>query len=208
MDSESVKFRSSRNSYLVSAKAKSPGRAIALGFLLFCAPLFPSPVPAAESAQPAVSPVPSPVPSVVAPVEEAPRKITQTEARSLLSAFKKAQATELKALEHRQKFDLKELKASHSARKKEWEAREKEARHTYFKENTKGKLRRVYVKEFIQRRKALLSIFGDERARRKNEHQVRRNAVVEEQRAKLKMFQNALDQGVEPRRDLWPSPGQ
>ncbi len=134
-------------------------------------------------------------------------KISSNESKALLSEFTKAQRTEIKALEHRYKFEMRELKASQNARRREWEKKEQEARHHFFADHSQGRDRRAYVQDFIRRRELLTQMLTDERTQRIHDQEVRSAAVSEEQASRLKSFKQALDQGVRPPLDLWPQPG-
>jgi|GEM_PF-1220368 len=72
-----------------------------------------------------------------------------------LSELTQAHKNELKALDRQHQSDLKNLKASQKTRLSEWETREKEARHLFFKEHQNGPERRTYIQEFLKRREDL-----------------------------------------------------
>jgi hypothetical protein len=169
----------------------------------FAAQSTPSPAPVV-SAVPSVCPVCPPCASATA----GPDTLKPDEAKKLLSEFKKAQALEMKALEHRQKIELREMKASQKARLKEWELKEREARRTYFKEHTAGPDRRTYVQDFISRRKSMLSMMADEKKQRSGEHEARRKAIKDDQTAKMKEFQDSLAKMIRPANTLWPQAGR
>jgi hypothetical protein len=161
-----------------------------------------SPQGAGPSGAPAsVSPVPTPSQG---PAESAQRPLEPSEAKQLLKDFAKAQKLELKALAHRQSFELKELKASQKARESEWLEKEKAARHKFFAENAKGPARRAYIQDFRDRWKALRQIFGDERAQRAHEHEIRYKSVQEDQESRLKELQGYLERRERPPQRLWP----
>lgn len=158
----------------------------------------PSASPAVEpSPHTSASAVPTPAPSVV-------KMLTQSEAKSLLSEFQKAQASELKALDHQNKMELVELQASQNARYKEWKKKEADARHAFFETHKAGAEQRKYVQDFIQRRDALFAILADEKASRAHEQEVRRKSFREEQDLKLREFKEFLGHGERPPARLWP----
>lgn len=159
-----------------------------------------SPVPRATSGVNASIPAPSPLPSGMAS-----KKMSAAEAAVLLREYRKSQYTQLKGLEHRQRSESKELKASQAARLKEWEIKEQAARHKFFEQNQEGPKRREYVKDFIERRKSLQSILADEKTKRTHEQEVRYKSTKDEQAQKLIDFKSYLDRGELPPQELWPS---
>ena len=144
------------------------------------------------------------VPSLLPSPAAVPEKITAADSKLLLKEFQKAQSTELKALEHRHKLELKELKAASSLRQKEWEKREEEARHKFFAEHTRGPDRRGYIKDFMERRKVFQQLLKDEGVNRAHEQDVRLKAMKQDQASRLKEFQTALGRGERPSQSLWP----
>jgi hypothetical protein len=131
--------------------------------------------------------------------------LTPAQAKSLLPEFQKAQAWELKALEHRNKLELKELKASQSARQKDWNKREREARHKYFAEHTRGPERRAYIRDFMDRQRAFRQLLADELKQRTQEQDARMSALKSDQSQRLKEFKDALGRNERPAARLWPS---
>ena len=130
--------------------------------------------------------------------------LTASELKTLPKEFQKAQKTELLSLEHRLKFEIKELKASQAQRQKEWEMKEREARHQFFKDNKEGPKRRAYVKDFLDRRKVLLNLFADERNQRLHEQEVHKKALLEDQKHKSEIFQKSLQNNERPPKEVWP----
>ena len=128
-------------------------------------------------------------------------------AKQMLTEFQRAQNSELKALEHRNKMELKELKAAHAARQKEWEHKEKELRHKFFAEHANGPDRRAYIQDFLGRHKIFLQLLNDERTQHAHEQEVRYNSLREDQVSRLKEFQEMLNRGERPPTRLWPSAG-
>ncbi len=193
-------------------RKSSPGRSIVLGLIVFGGVAWASqdvPAPAAAGASvgvPSVAPsevVPSSLPDGLA----TPVQITPAEGKKLLHEFTRAQSSELRALEHRQKLEMRELKASQSARQKEWENKERDARHKYFEEHRRGPERRAYIKDFMERRKGLLQAMSEEKTQRAHAQEVRVKSLKEDQSARLKEFQAAIKRGERPPEKLWPSPG-
>lgn len=125
-------------------------------------------------------------------------------AKSLLAEFQHAQSAELKALDHRNKLELKELKASQSARQKEWERHEKEERHKFFADHPRGPDRRAYIKDFLDRRRAFLQSLSDESKQRIQEQDVRLASLRSDQSEHLKEFKSSLAHNQRPPARLWP----
>lgn len=147
---------------------------------------------------------PVPTPSVASsPVA----RLGDAEAKALLREFEKAQKGETLALEHRQKTELRDLKAAQNARFDEWTRKENETRRSFFRTNRgKGPVLRSYMNDLTERRKTLRAILDDEKATRTREQDARRNAVKEDQANRLREFKAALQRGERPSRDLWPRP--
>ena len=191
--------------FRVSSPCKRPGRRFSgLGLFFLLGSVVQSLSADARVHRTEVEPSPRPLASVVPAPSPGANAVTRDQARTLFQAFVRAQRSEMQALEHRQRIELKELKASQAARKKDWETKEKEARHLFFKEHTKGPERRAYVKEFLERRRTLLALMADERSQRVHEYDVRRKAIQDDQRQKLKEFREVLGHGERPPETLWP----
>jgi hypothetical protein len=152
------------------------------------------------------SPSPSYVPlSTVSPTPTL--KKVEIDPKVMLKEFTRAQSSELKALEHRNKFEFKELKASQALKLKEWEKKEKEARYRFFETHAKGPERRAYVQDFIKRRDALRKQLAEERTLRSDEYDATVDKLRQEQATRLKQFKKSLDQGTPPPLELWPMSG-
>ncbi len=152
----------------------------------------------------------SPVPQTTAQLRSADISIPlgdKIDIKQLRVTFIRALESESRALQHRQKLELRELRESQKARKKDFERREKEARRKYFKETSEPKSRRQYVQDFQQRRRSLLEIFKLETKTRASDHQVRRESLDGEQKNRLKEFDDSLKTGMRPAETLWPASG-
>jgi hypothetical protein len=154
-----------------------------------------------------VSPSPSPASSIAPDVQTPVVRITSEQAKRLRKEFQKAQGSELKGLEHRYKLEISELKASQSARLKEWESKERATRHEFFRTHLNGPDRRAYIQDFLKRRSALRAILKDEFNSRRREQDVRRQSLIGEQKFKANEFQGFLNKGETPPGSLWPQPG-
>ncbi len=164
--------------------------------------------PARAQAQDDVMPSPSPSPSAAPPPRPSPtplsKTVTKAEGKQLLAEFGKAQRSETKALEHRQSFEQKEMKASQAARRKEWLAKETDKRHKFLQDHHEGPETRAYIRDYLDRLKALDQIAKDERERRTREQKIRAKSVKDDQTARLKEFNEYLAKGLRPPASLWP----
>lgn len=156
-------------------------------------------------ARPSPGASPSPSPSVAPAASPSPSSaLDKSEAAQIRRVFARAASDELKALKHRQKTEFSELKASQKSRLREWDSRERETRRQFFAENRKGPERRAYVQDFIARRKALLSLFADERAARVREQAARMAAAQDEVSAKTRELEALLGRSERPPAGFWP----
>ena len=130
------------------------------------------------------------------------------ESKALLQQYKRALSNEVKALKHRQGFELKDLDASQTARLKEWKQKEKEARHAYFSKLPKGAEKRTFMKDHLARYAALRQVLKDELSQRKLEQESKLKALKEDQAAREKEFEEILKRGETPPERLWPVAGK
>jgi hypothetical protein len=126
--------------------------------------------------------------------------------RMLIKEFQEAQQNQLKTLIAREKAGTKELKNAQSAKQKEFDLREKEARRKFFAEDHPGAEKRIYMKGLLGRRDEFRKQLTDERNRAKQESDNRTRALIDEQHANLEKFKEALNQGKRPDDKLWPQP--
>jgi hypothetical protein len=183
-----------------------------LWILAFPVFLYASSQGAAPSAKASKTPTPSPTPAAVISPSPAPSPSLQSltanvDTKSLLKEFTRAQSMELKALEHRNKFEWKELKAAQDFRQKEWEKAEKEARHQFFANHQKGPDRRTYIQDFIKRREIFRKHLIEEKTQKTHDHENHIARLKKEQAANLEQFKKLLDKKLIPPADLWPKVG-
>jgi len=138
----------------------------------------------------------SPVPASVA--------LGAAKKKALLSNFRAALGVEWRALLHRQRFELQELKAAQRAQKKDFQVREKEARKEAFKSAPSGAEKRKWMEARESRWKALAALHGTDLEKRKQEHKVRRDSLKQEQAERLKEFEAFLSKETTPPERLWP----
>jgi hypothetical protein len=124
--------------------------------------------------------------------------------KALLSNFRSALGVEFRALEHRQRFELQELKAAQRAQKRDFQVREKEARKEAFKSATSGAEKRKWMEARESRWKALTALHVAELEKRKQEQKVRRDSLKHEQAERFKEFESFLSKGAMPPERLWP----
>lgn len=166
------------------------------GSIAWAASSSPTPKPSLVSTALVVKPSPTPV-----------DKITPDVASTLLKEFVKSLKNEVRALEHRQSAEYKDLKASQNARKKEWKAKEDQARHAYNAAHPNGQDRRAYVQDFQNRLKALDQMIKEEKKNREKEQDARVQSLKVNQAERLKEFQSYLSRGERPPENLWPRAG-
>ena len=150
----------------------------------------------------------SPLVSIASPNPLVKVLITEQEAKTLLKEFLKAQASELKAIEHRTRFELKELKSSQDTRQREWKKAEDDARHTFFEVHNQGPERRTYIQDFIKRRDQFRRSLSDERTQKTQEKELNGVQVRQKQLLNLNEFKKSLERKERPDPGLWPSAGQ
>ncbi len=199
---------------------------VALSALLIGASSQHSAIPGSSSASPSpnVSQLPLGIPSQAAcpaycvPIEQFQAcskeleiksrvPLTKKETDVLLNEFKIALKGETKALDHRQKFEMKELQASHGSRFKEFMDKERVARREYFKATEKGQDKRIWMEEHKRRREGFESLLKSELDSRKSEQAVRMKSLEKNQEDRMKEFKDFLERAERPPAKLWPQPG-
>jgi len=159
------------------------------------------------SAKPSVVASPAPLVSPSPSLPKVLPSLTPLQSKQLSKEFAQALRTELRALEHRHKFELTELRASQAARLKEWQRNANEERRKFFTEHPRGPDRRAYVQDLMARRKAFKTMMKDEEKRRLQEQTVRYQALKNDQLARQKEFDQAIKNKEVPPNRLWPQPG-
>lgn len=149
-----------------------------------------------------VLPSPAPVPSVTAsPIAHA--TLSSDEQAKLRKSFSESQRNQLRGLIHRQKMELRSLRHSLKARKKEWQAEEKGKRHEFFQKNQKGPDRRDYVKGFLARQKEMLAAHDLELARKREAQKLELTSMKANQQEKLRIFMEHIGRNERPPLNLW-----
>ena len=155
-------------------------------------------------AEPSASPLPIPTGASIGSADSLPPP-TEKEKSELRKKFVQTLKDELKALDHRQSSEWKELKASHKARESEFKKKEDDSRHAFFKDHHDGPSQRECVQGFLERRKGLRAVLKQELDAKKREQGVRRDALVKEQAERNAAFEKALSSGQRPDASLWKS---
>ena len=153
---------------------------------------------------PSATPSPEPSPSPSSQVSPKPSSVPLNK-NILLREFLKAQKSEVRAIEHRYKYELLELKAAQDAREREWQNAETVARHKFFEAHALGPDRKNYIQDFLKRKDALHKLFNEERNQHKQEQDARVTAIQKDQAIRLKDFKQALEGGKSPPSSLWPN---
>jgi hypothetical protein len=143
--------------------------------------------PAAQSAV-----LPSPAESGM------PEKIVRKEIRRIRREFTDLLDQERDRLRAEQTRRRRDGDASRKIRKRDWEAKEKDGRRKFFDENAHGPMRRDYVRELIERRKAFYEELKTEERNERNELDVRWKALKESQRTRLNAVEEVLRRSERP----------
>lgn len=155
------------------------------------------------------SPSPSPLVTSCDCSAQCPKepKLNYKEKKQLLKQFSAALKLERKAFDHRLRLEIRDLKTAQKAKRREWDAREKEARHRFFKEYPKGEDRRMYIQQFMARRQSFLSGQTAGGGQRKAEQDQRRNGLKADQDKRMLQFKDSLMDDRRPPEQLWPKAG-
>ncbi|MCM0606641.1 MAG: hypothetical protein KA715_11170 [Xanthomonadaceae bacterium] len=132
---------------------------------------------------------------------------SSSETKKLLKEFKRAQSSQLKALNHQQDLDLKELKTTLKTEKGEIKTHEQKARKAFFDEHPKGAERREYIKAYIDRMKKMEADHARALDDRKKAQRDAKEALIKEQKDKLTQFEDVMKNGTLPDDSLWPPKG-
>ena len=132
------------------------------------------------------------------------RLISIVEGVKLVQEFQKAQSTEVKALEHRNRIELKEYQGSQKNRFKDWQRSEGEERRKFFRDHQHGPQRRQYVQEFIAKRDMMVQTLKQEQERRATELEAKLAVLKKDQEGRLREFRDTIDKGERPAIRLWP----
>lgn len=133
--------------------------------------------------------------------------ISTAEAETFLIEFVKAQTTQLKALQHRNQFELSEFKASQGSKYKDWLAHEKELRKAYFESHKTGAEQREYIKFYRQRLKVYRQEMSAAESHKIHELSQGVENLRAEQAKRLQQVRQLLKQGKRPGAQFWPEAG-
>jgi hypothetical protein len=143
-----------------------------------------------------VSASPEPWPSFApSPV---PEKLDAKGVRAFRRNFRKRLEEERSVLKREQSRQKKEGDAQRSARRKEWDRVQKDARRKFFSENLHGPERRRYVQEFLEQRRNFYDQLKSEEKREKAEREARWKALEEQQKFRWRSVEESLGRGEQP----------
>jgi hypothetical protein len=142
------------------------------------------------------------------PVPVSSPSIVPLDGVRLRTEFIRALQNEVKAMRQRHRGESADLKASQKARRKDFERRERDERRAFFKANPEPARKREYVRDFVLRRKALSRLMVDELKTRRAEHRAAERALTDDQKRRLKEFDEAVNAGQRPDDGLWPQAGR
>jgi hypothetical protein len=140
------------------------------------------------------------------PVSQAvpsPAPLSDGQKKHLRVEFNQALQTELKALNHQMNSEWKALKDSQRSREREWKVREKSSRRDFFKTTTSGAEKTKWMEDRKSRYQAFKKDLLEELRRVKAEQSGRRATLLEDQKGRAKLFEEALQQGLSPPVGLW-----
>lgn len=159
--------------------------------------------------KPAPSVSPSVSLSVSQPVgsassESTTQTITEAEKKTLIKEYAKAKKNSFSAFSHQNKSYVKQLQASQERALRAWRNEEKAKRHQYFLDHHSGPDRRVYVQEYIQKKKEYEAQQKAELAKSQAEWAEKLKTFKEQMNLKEQSFNEALQKNIRPSADLWP----
>ncbi len=127
-----------------------------------------------------------------------PEKITRKEVRRIRREFTELLDQERDRLRADETRRRREGDVARKVRRREWDTRERTTRRKYFEENSQGAVRRQYVKEFNDRRKAFYDELRNEERIERAELDGRWKALKDSQRARLNSVEEALRRSERP----------
>jgi hypothetical protein len=127
--------------------------------------------------------------------------------KMLRREFIRAQETEMKNFESREKSAAQKFKQNQKLKQSSFDLRERDQRRKYFAEPHPGVEKRAYMKDLLQRRDELKKTLADETAQFQADAEARLEKLVDDQHAHRAEFEKALKNGVRPDDSVWPQPG-
>lgn len=124
------------------------------------------------------------------------QKYSLLELRKMQWSFRQEQKSALKKLQSQQVAEQKSLKTQLDTELKDWEKKEKELRHLYFKEHSQGSDRRTYIQDFLKRRQDKLNDITSRKTALLDRHKRELNDLKETQKQALKKYNQELIDGV------------
>jgi hypothetical protein len=135
---------------------------------------------------------------------------TQTPAydtKMLRREFIRAQETEMKNFEIREKNAAQKFKQNQKLKQSTFDLHERDQRRKFFAEPHPGVEKRAYMKDLLQRRDELKRTLADETAKFQEEAEARLEKLVDDEHAHRAEFEKALKNGERPADSVWPQPG-
>jgi len=127
-----------------------------------------------------------------------PEKIARKEVRRIRREFTDLLDQERDHLRAELAKEKKANDAERKARRKDWDARERDARRKFFEEHPHGPDRRQYVKEFNDRRKTFYAQLKDEEKQDRAEQDAKWKALKDSQRSRLNSVEAYLRRSERP----------
>ena len=122
----------------------------------------------------------------------------------VLLRFQQAQKDEVRALHHRQQFEMRDLDFTRRLKQRKLEADAVVEKDKFFRQNSLSGDRRNYLLEEARRKRENEKAFLMQKQQLQQLHQKQFNSLMEKQKEKLKTAKEYLDRGEEFPPTLWP----
>lgn len=144
------------------------------------------------------------LPTLTSALEPSSTPSFSVKSKAHLTEFVRAQKVEGKVLEIQLRAELREFKALQKTKLQEWEKQEREARHKFFEDHPKGAERRVYIKDFLQRRDEFQQEQKEEYKARMRDQEQNVEKLRSGHAQSKKEFEQFISSGQNPPASLWP----
>jgi hypothetical protein len=179
---------------------------LGLMVLSSCASAAPSPsasVPEQQVSEAMMAPSPGSTVSIDAS-QKAAYPLAPEEKKPLLAQWKKALASEEKALDQQDRGSVKEFAAAQSQQLKDWRNQEKRERRVFFDQHLSGPDRRDYVQSYITRKKEFDQKQKDDAMMFKMTLKEKHDVFKVNQKNRDLQFKAMVEKSIRPDRSLWP----
>src|SRR5690606_31778890 len=122
----------------------------------------------------------------------------------LLVEYRRSQTSQRLSLEHRQELEIRELKTSQAARKKEWDVNENLVKEIFLSKKPTANEKAAYFTDLKERSRLFQELLERELKDRQEFNRTRRENLRQRQNDALTQFQEYLKRGENPPQDLWP----